>query len=179
MKTSIATLALVAALANSASAGTITATGDLDPPKWNGEISTNAIPDICAFKENSTIDGSMTYDIELGKWTVTTPAKVVVEHRGASSLTVTAGDLIRTDVADAADMAVVVDYTGSTIDGDGILSLTDTAKISVGSLTDNNAIKTTAINVGGSAQMVDTDVETNGIENGGKYMIVHTVQCLQ
>lgn len=178
MKNIVSILAVVAATAGAANAGAITPSGDLDLPKWNGEISNNAIPDICAFTYNDANAGSMTYDIELGKWSVTTPAVVAVEHRGASELTVTAGDLIRTD-ASQANMAVVVDYTGSTITGDGTLSLADTAKISVGDLTDNSAAKQTVINIGGSAQMENTDVETNGIENGGKYMIVHTVQCLQ
>ena len=178
MKNSIITAAFVAALASSASAGAITPSGDLDLPKWNGEISNNAIPDVCAFTYNDANAGSMTYDIDLGKWSTTKDAIVAVSHRGASSLTVTAGDLIRTD-ASQDNMAVTVDYTGSTISGDGVLSLADTAKISVGDLSEGSGTNSTVINIGGTAQMENTDVETNGIENGGQYMIVHTVQCLQ
>jgi hypothetical protein len=46
-------------------------------------------------------------------------------------------------------------------------------------LTDDNGIKSTTINIGGTATMGNTDVETNGIENGGQYIIVHTVNCIQ
>ena len=181
MKNIVSILAVVAATASGASAATITATGDLDKPKWNGSISVNAIPNHCEFTyNNDTNGGSMDYDIASGVWTTTSPATVMIKHRGASELTVTnTGVLNRTDdVAD--DMAVVVDYTGSTISGDGVKTLS-TAKdaISVGSLTDSNGIKETTINIGGTAKMVDTDVETNGIENGGQYIIVHTVNCIQ
>jgi hypothetical protein len=180
MKNIVSILAVVAATASGASAATITATGDLDKPKWNGSISVNAIPDHCEFVQNSVSDGSMNYNIASGVWSTTSDASVMIKHRGASELTVTnTGVLNRTDdVAD--EMAVVVDYTGSTISGDGTKTLS-TAKdaISVGSLTDSNGIKETTINIGGTAKMVDTDVETNGIENGGTYIIVHTVNCIQ
>jgi hypothetical protein len=180
MKNIVSILAVVAATASGASAATITATGDLDKPKWNGSISVNAIPDHCEFVQNSVSDGSMNYNIASGVWSTTSDASVMIKHRGASELTVTnTGVLNRTDdVAD--EMAVVVDYTGSTISGDGTKTLS-TAKdaISVGSLTDSNGIKETTINIGGTAKMVDTDVETNGIENGGQYIIVHTVNCIQ
>jgi hypothetical protein len=180
MKNIVSILAVVAATASGASAATITATGDLDKPKWNGSISVNAIPDHCEFVQNSVSDGSMNYNIASGVWSTTSDASVMIKHRGASELTVTnTGVLNRTDdVAD--EMAVVVDYTGSTISGDGTKTLS-TAKdaISVGSLTDSNGIKETTINIGGTAKMVDTNVETNGIENGGQYIIVHTVNCIQ
>jgi len=181
MKNIVSILAVVAATASGASAATITATGDLDKPKWNGSISVNAIPDQCQFVQNSVSDGSMNYDIASGVWSTTSDATVTINHRGASKLTVTnTGLLNRVGVEGAADMAVVVDYTGSTISGDGTKTLS-TAKdaISVGSLTDSNGIKETTINIGGTAKMVDTDVETNGIENGGQYIIVHTVNCIQ
>jgi hypothetical protein len=181
MKNIVSILAVVAATATSVSAATtITATGDLDKPKWNGSISVNAIPDHCEFVQNSVSDGSMNYNIGSGVWSTTSDASVMIKHRGASELTVTnTGFLNRTD-DEADDMAVVVDYTGSTISGDGTKTLS-TAKdaISVGSLTDSNGIKETTINIGGTAKMVDTDVETNGIENGGQYIIVHTVNCIQ
>jgi hypothetical protein len=179
MKNIVSILALVAASASGANAGVITATGDLDKPKWNGEISVNAIPDHCEFVDNSVTDGSMDYDIDRGVWSTTSAATVTIKHRGASELTVTnTGLLQRTDESDT-DMAVTVDYTGSTISGDGVISLADTAEISVGSLTDDSAKKETVINIGGTATMANTDVETNGIENGGVYQIVHTVNCIQ
>ena len=181
MKNIVSILAVVAATASGASAATITATGDLDKPKWNGSISLDAIPNHCEFTyNNDTNGGSMDYDIDSGVWTTTADATVMIKHRGASELTVTnTGSLNRIDVA-APDMDVVVDYTGSTISGDGTKTLS-TAKdaISVGSLTDSNGIKETTINIGGSAQMDVIDVETNGIENGGQYIIVHTVNCIQ
>ena len=182
MKNIVSIIALVAATASGAIAAPgdiITATGDLDKPKWNGEISVNAIPDHCEFVGN-TVDGNMDYDIDLGVWSTTSAATVTIKHRGASELTVTnTGLLQRTDVADP-DMAVTVDYTGSAISGDGVLTL-NTAKdaMSVGSLTESNAKKTTTINIGGKATMANTDVENNGIENGGQYQIVHTVNCIQ
>ena len=182
MKNIVSIIALVAATASGASAATITATGDLDKPKWNGEIAKDAILDHCEFIQNSVSDGSMNYDIELGKWTTTSDAKVTVKHRGADELTVTnTGLLNRTDVEGAADMDVTVDYTGSTLggDSDGKMSLADTAKISVGSLSDGSGINSTVINIGGTAQMTNKDVESNGIENGGQYIIVHTVNCIQ
>ena len=115
MKNIVSIIALVAATASGASAATITATGDLDKPKWNGEIAKDAILDHCEFIQNSVSDGSMNYDIELGKWTTTSDAKVTVKHRGASELTVTnTGFLNRTDAV-ADDMAVTVDYTGSNL----------------------------------------------------------------
>ena len=181
MKNIVSIIALVAATASGASAATITATGDLDKPKWNGSISVNAIPDHCEFVQNSVSDGSMDYDIDSGVWSTTADAKVTINHRGASELTVTnTGFLNRTDAV-ADDMAVVVDYSDSTLGNgsDGVLSFADTTEISVGSLTDDNGIKETTINIGGTATMVDTDVETNGIENGGQYIIVHTVNCIQ
>ena len=186
MKNIVSIIALVAATASGAIAAPgdiITATGDTDKPKWNGEISVNAIPDHCEFVDNSTTDGSMDYDIDSGVWTVdaAAPATVTILHRGASELTVTnTGELIRTDET-AANMPVTVDYTGSSLgaNSDGEMSLTNTAEISVGSLTDDNGIKSTTINISGTAQMADTDVETNGIENGGQYQIVHTVNCIQ
>ena len=181
MKNIVSILAVVAASASGAIAAPgdiITATGDTDKPKWNGSIDADAIPDHCEFVGN-TVDGNMNYDIDLGVWSTTTDATVTIKHRGASKLTVTnTGLLQRTDVADP-DMAVTVDYTGSTISGDGVMSLADTAEISVGSLTDSSAKKETVINIGGTATMADTDVETNGIENGGVYQIVHTVNCIQ
>ena len=181
MKNIVSILALVAATASGAIAAPgdiITATGDLDKPKWNGNISVNAIPDHCEFVGN-TVDGDMDYNIDTGVWSTTSDATVTILHRGASELTVTnTGLLQRTDVADP-DMAVTVDYTGSSISGDGVISLADTAEISVGSLTESNAKKETVINIGGTATMADTDVETNGIENGGVYQIVHTVNCIQ
>ena len=181
MKNIVSILALVAATASGANAAPgdiITATGDLDKPKWNGNISVNAIPDHCEFVGN-TVDGDMDYNIDTGVWSTTSDATVTILHRGASELTVTnTGLLQRTDVADP-DMAVTVDYTGSSISGDGVISLADTAEISVGSLTESNAKKETVINIGGTATMADTDVETNGIENGGVYQIVHTVNCIQ
>ena len=181
MKNIVSILALVAATASGAIAAPgdiITATGDLDKPKWNGSISVNAIPDHCEFVGN-TVDGDMDYDIDTGVWSTTSDATVTILHRGASELTVTnTGLLQRTDEADP-DMAVTVDYTGSSISGDGVISLADTAEISVGSLTESNAKKETVINIGGTATMVNTDVETNGIENGGVYQIVHTVNCIQ
>ena len=185
MKNIVSIIALVAATASGAIAAPgdiITATGDTDKPKWNGEISVNAIPDHCEFVDNSTTDGSMDYDIDSGVWTVdaAAPATVTILHRGASELTVTnTGELIRTDET-ADNMPVTVDYTGSAISGDGVLTL-NTAKdaMSVGSLTESNAKKTTTINIGGKATMVNTDVEINGIENGGQYQIVHTVNCIQ
>ena len=79
-------------------------------------------------------------------------------------------------------MAVTVDYTGSNLgnDSDGVISLVDDNKaISVGSLSDGSGINSTVINIGGTAQMTNTDVESNGIENGGQYIIVHTVNCIQ
>ena len=178
MKNIVSIIALVAATASGANAGVITATGDLDKPKWNGKISVNAIPDHCEFVGN-TVDGNMDYDIDSGVWSTTSAATVTIKHRGASELTVTnTGELIRTDET-AASMPVTVDYTGSTISGDGVMSSADTAEISVGSLTDDSGKKTTTINISGTATMTNTNVETNGIENGGKYSIVHTVQCLQ
>ena len=182
MKNIVSIIALVAATASGASAATITATGDLDKPKWNGEIALTAIPDHCEFIQNSVSDGDMTYNIESAVWSTTSAATVTVKHRGASELTVTnTGLLNRTDVEGAADMDVTVDYTGSTLgsDSDGEMSLADTAKISVGSLSDGSGINSTVINIGGTAQMTNTDVESNGIENGGKYQIVHTVNCIQ
>ena len=180
MKNIVSILALVAATASGASAATITATGDLDKPKWNGSISVNAIPDHCEFVQNSVSDGSMDYDIDSGVWSTTADAKVTINHRGASELTVTNTGLLNRVDAVAADMAVVVDYTGSTISGDGVKTLsTALDAISVGSLTDDNGIKETTINIGGTATMGNTDVETNGIENGGQYIIVHTVNCIQ
>ena len=180
MKNIVSIIALVAATASGASAATITATGDLDKPKWNGSISVNAIPDHCEFVQNSVSDGSMDYDIDSGVWSTTAGAKVTINHRGASELTVTNTGLLNRVDAVAADMAVVVDYTGSSISGDGVKTLsTALDAISVGSLTDDNGIKSTTINIGGTAQMVDTNVETNGIENGGQYIIVHTVNCIQ
>ena len=182
MKNIVSILAVVAATATSVSAATtITATGDLDKPKWNGSISVNAIPDQCQFVQNSGSDGSMNYDIASGVWSTTSDAKVTIKHRGASKLTVTnTGFLNRTD-DEADDMAVVVDYTGSTLGNgsDGVMSLDDTTEISVGSLTAGNGIKSTVINIGGTAKMVDTNVATNGIENEGRYEIVHTVNCIQ
>jgi hypothetical protein len=181
MKNIVSILAVVAATATGASAATITATGDLDKPKWNGSISLDAIPDHCEFLQNSVSDGSMTYDIASGVWSTTSDAKVTINHRGASELTVTnAGVLKRTDAV-ADDMAVVVDYSDSTLGNgsDGVLSFADTTELSVGSLTDDNGIKSTTINIGGTATMGNTDVETNGIENGGQYIIVHTVNCIQ
>jgi hypothetical protein len=181
MKNIVSILAVVAATASGASAATITATGDLDKPKWNGSISVNAIPDQCQFVQNSVSDGSMNYDIASGVWSTTSDATVTINHRGASELTVTnTGLLNRTDVA-ADDMAVVVDYSDSTLGNgsDGVLSFADTTELSVGSLTDDNGIKSTTINIGGTATMGNTDVETNGIENGGQYIIVHTVNCIQ
>jgi hypothetical protein len=183
MKNIVSILAVVAATATSVSAapGDVLGTTTSDSPRWNGEISVNAIPDHCEFIYNNDTDGgSMDYDIASGVWSTTSPATVMIKHRGASELTVTnTGLLNRTDVA-ADDMAVVVDYSDSTISGDGVKTLS-TAKdaISVGSLTDSNGIKETTINIGGTAKMVDTDVETNGIENGGTYIIVHTVNCIQ
>ena len=182
MKNIVSILAVVAATASGAIAAPgdiITATGDTDKPKWNGSIAEKAIPDHCEFVENSVTDGSMDYDIDSGVWTVTNPATVTIKHRGASKLTVTNTGLLQHTNGNDPDMDVTVDYTGSTISGDGTLSSTDTAEISVGSLTDDSAKKTTTINIGGTATMVDTDVETNGIENGGKYQIVHTVNCIQ
>ena len=44
MKNIVSIIAVVAATASGASAATITATGDLDKPKWNGSISLDAIP---------------------------------------------------------------------------------------------------------------------------------------
>jgi hypothetical protein len=182
MKNIVSILAVVAATATSVSAATtITATGDLDKPKWNGSISVNAIPNHCEFVQNSVSDGSMDYNIGSGVWSTTSDATVTIKHRGASELTVTnAGVLERTDAA-VEDMAVVVDYTGSGLgsNSDGVMSLADTTEISVGSLTAGSGIKSTVINIGGTAKMVDTDVETNGIENGGQYIIVHTVNCIQ
>ena len=181
MKNIVSILAVVAATASGASAATITATGDLDKPKWNGSISVNAIPNHCEFVQNSVSDGSMNYDIGSGVWSTTSDATVTIKHRGASELTVTnAGVLERTDAA-VEDMAVVVDYTGSGLgsNSDGVMSLADTTEISVGSLTAGNGIKSTVINIGGTAKMVNTNVETNGIENGGQYIIVHTVNCIQ
>jgi len=178
MKNIVSIIALVAVTASGANATVITATGDLDPPKWNGKLSLTAIPDHCEFVGN-TLNGSMNYNIDTGVWTTTADATVTVQHRGASQLRVhNTGLLQRTDIADP-DMAVTVDYTGSTISGDGVLSLADTAEISVGSLTVSSAKKETVINIGGTATMADTDVETNGIENGGQYQIVHTVTCIQ
>ena len=183
MKNIVSIIALVAATASGAIAAPgdiITAKGDMDKPKWNGEISVNAIPDHCEFVDNAVTDGNMNYDIDSGVWSTTSDATVTIKHRGASELTVTnTGLLQRTDVADP-DMAVTVDYTGSAISGDGVLTL-NTAKdaMSVGSLTESNAKKTTVINIGGKATMTNTDVETNGIENGGQYQIVHTVNCIQ
>ena len=181
MKNIVSILAVVAATASGASAATITATGDLDKPKWNGSISLDAIPDHCEFVQNSVSDGSMNYDIALGKWSTTSDATVTIKHRGASELTVTNTGLLNRTDADAADMAVVVDYTGSTLgsNSDGVMSLADTTEISVGSLTAGNGIKSTTINIGGTATMGNTNVETNGIENGGQYIIVHTVNCIQ
>jgi len=180
MKNIVSILALVAATASGASAATITATGDLDKPKWNGSISVNAIPDHCEFVQNSVSDGSMDYDIGSGVWSTTADATVTIKHRGASELTVTnAGVLERTDAA-VDDMAVTVDYTASSISGDGVKTLsTALDAISVGSLTAGSGIKSTTINIGGTATMGNTDVETNGIENGGQYIIVHTVNCIQ
>ena len=181
MKNIVSILAVVAATASGASAATITATGDLDKPKWNGSISVNAIPDHCEFVQNSVSDGSMDYDIDSGVWSTTADASVTINHRGASELTVTnAGLLNRTDAV-ADDMDVVVDYSDSTLGNgsDGVLSFADTTEISVGSLTAGSGIKSTTINIGGTATMVDTNVETNGIENGGQYIIVHTVNCIQ
>ena len=182
MKNIVSIIALVAATATGANATVIPATGDTDKPKWNGEIAVNAIPDHCEFVQNSVSDGGMNYDIDSGVWTTYADASVTINHRGASKLTVTnTGFLERVGVEGAADMAVVVDYTNSTLGSgsDGVLSFDDTTKLSVGSLTDSSGIKSTTINIGGSAQMDDTDVETNGIENGGKYQIVHTVNCIQ
>ena len=181
MKNIVSIIAVVAATASGAIAAPgdiITATGDLDKPKWNGEISVNAIPDHCEFVGN-TVDGNMNYDIDSGVWRTTTDATVTIKHRGASELTVTNTGLLQHTNGNDPDMAVTVDYSGSTISGDGVMSSADTAEISVGSLTESNAKKTTVINIGGTATMVNTDVETNGIENGGKYQIVHTVNCIQ
>ena len=183
MKNIVSILAVVAATATSVSAapGDVLGTTTSDSPRWNGGISVNAIPDHCEFVQNSVSDGSMNYNIGSGVWSTTSDASVMIKHRGASELTVTnTGFLNRTDdVAD--DMAVVVDYTGSALgsNSDGVMSLADTTEISVGSLTDSSGIKSTVINIGGTAKMVDTDVETNGIENGGQYIIVHTVNCIQ
>jgi hypothetical protein len=181
MKNIVSILAVVAATASGASAATITATGDLDKPKWNGSISVNAIPDQCQFVQNSVSDGSMNYDIASGVWSTTSDATVTINHRGASELTVTnTGLLNRVGVDGAADMLVKVNYTGSTKSGDGNLELnTAMDAISVGSLTAGSGIKSTVINIGGTAKMVDTDVATNGIENKGRYEIVHTVNCIQ
>jgi hypothetical protein len=181
MKNIVSILAVVAATASGASAATITATGDLDKPKWNGSISVNAIPDQCQFVQNSGSDGSMTYNIDSGVWSTTSDATVTINHRGASELTVTnTGLLNRVGVDGAADMLVKVNYTGSTKSGDGNLELNAAMdEISVGSLTADNGIKSTTINIGGTAQMVDTNVATNGIENEGRYQIVHTVNCIQ
>jgi hypothetical protein len=181
MKNIVSILALVAATASGANATVInsTATDPTESPLWNGDLSVNAIPDHCEFVENSVTDGSMNYDIDSGVWSTTSDATVTIKHRGASELTVTNTGLLQHTNGDDPDMDVTVDYTGSTISGDGTLSSTDTAEISVGSLTDSSAKKETTINIGGTATMVDTDVETNGIENGGKYQIVHTVNCIQ
>ena len=179
MKNIVSIIALVAATASGANATVIPATGDTDKPKWNGSISVNAIPDHCEFVQNSVSDGSMDYDIDSGVWTTTSDASVMINHRGASELTVTNTGLLNRTDAVADDMAVVVDYTGSTISGDGAISLADTTEISVGSLTDDSGIKSTTINIGGFATMGNTNVETNGIENGGQYIIVHTVNCIQ
>jgi len=180
MKNIVSIIALVAATASGASAATITATGDLDKPKWNGSISVNAIPDHCEFVQNSVSDGSMDYNIASGVWSTTSDASVTIKHRGASELTVTNTGLLNRTDADAADMAVTVDYTASSISGDGVKTLsTALDAISVGSLTDDSGIKETTINIGGTATMVNTNVETNGIENGGQYIIVHTVNCIQ
>ena len=184
MKNIVSIIALVAATATSVSAApgdVIGTTTSADSPKWNGSIGANAIPDHCEFVDNSVSDGSMDYNIGTGVWTTTADASVMINHRGASELTVTnTGLLNRVGVEGAADMAVTVNYTGSSISGDGAISLsTDLDAISVGSLTDSSGIKSTTINISGSAQMEITDVETNGIENGGKYQIVHTVNCIQ
>ena len=181
MKNIVSIIALVAATASGANAAVIPATGDTDKPKWNGSITEKAIPDHCEFVDNSVTNGSMDYDIDSGVWSTTSDATVTIRHRGAGELTVTnTGLLQRTDEADP-DMAVTVDYTGSSLgaNSDGVMSLADTAKISVGSLTDDSAKKTTTINIGGTATMADTNVETNGIENGGVYQIVHTVTCIK
>ncbi len=181
MKNIVSILAVVAATGAAAAPGDIIGTTtSATHPLWNGSIDVNAIPDHCEFVQNSIGDGSMNYDIESGKWTTTADATVTVKHRGASELTVTnTGMLNRTDeVAD--DMAVTVDYTGSGISGDGKFNLVDDNKaISVDSLTESNGIKNTTINIGGTATMDDDNVETNGIENGGTYIIVHTVNCIQ
>ncbi len=181
MKNIVSILAVVAATGAAAAPGDIIGTTtSATHPLWNGSIDVNAIPDHCEFIQNSIEDnGSMDYDIESGKWTTTADATVTVKHRGASELTVTNTGLLNRTDAVADDMAVTVDYTGSGISGDGVMSLADTTKISVGSLTESNGIKNTVINIGGTAQMTDTNVESNGIENGGQYIIVHTVNCIQ
>ena len=179
MKNIVSILAVVAATASGASAATITATGDLDKPKWNGEIALDAIPNHCEFTyNNDTNGGSMDYDIDSGVWTTTADATVMIKHRGASELTVTNTGLLNR--VGAADMPVTVNYTGSTISGDGTKTLSSAKDaISVGNLTAGTGIKNTTINIGGTAQMHVIDVEKNGIENGGQYTIVHTVNCIQ
>ncbi len=181
MKNIVSILAVVAATASAANATVMNSTTSATHPLWNGSIDVNAIPDHCEFVQNSIGNGSMNYDIESGKWTTTADATVTVKHRGASELTVTNTGLLNRTDAVADDMAVTVDYTGSKLgtDSDGVMSLADTAKISVGSLSDGSGIKSTVINIGGTAQMTNTDVESNGIENGGQYIIVHTVNCIQ
>ena len=180
MKNIVSILAVVAATASAANATVMNSTTTATHPLWNGSIDVNAIPDHCEFVQNSIGNGSMDYDIASGKWTTTSDATVTVKHRGASELTVTNTGLLNRTDAVAPDMAVTVDYTGSGISGDGDFDLVDDNKaISVDSLTESNGIKNTVINIGGTATMDDDNVETNGIENGGQYIIVHTVNCIQ
>ena len=179
MKNIVSIIALVAATASGANATVIPATGDLDPPKWNGKLSVNAIPDQCEFVDNTT-NGNMKYTEATGVWNVDAPASITLKTVNVGSVTVEPVDskLYKSDGTEIG--AVTVDYVTSEKDGDpGTMSNpAGTDLITVDGFS-TNTTETFTLKIGGKATMSITDSIANGIQENTSYYVQHKVTCLQ
>ena len=189
MKTSIATLALVAATATSAFAAETTA--DVN---WVGSVTD--LPDVCVFIKN--VDGEMSYtentDNGAGVWTVTKRAELGVNRRGDAVLKIEADDKIVRDDAVFGDMLtasahtmydVEVDYASGDYPsvirssvynpGEQGSSLQEFAAGSSAEFLDYMWGKHNTIKLGGTA----TVTNPNAYIDNGKYTLGHTATCIQ
>ena len=140
----------------------------------------------CSFKEH--VQGSMNYDTATNKWSVSTPAKIKIRSRGASTnnIVVTSNGLYTTNgstTTTVGDNAVTVNYNGGigssvTVDNNSSAVVNvDNTSITIGNVQRPKGATKMTVSIGGEFTVSD-DVEDD-MDNSTTYEIVHTVTCYQ
>jgi hypothetical protein len=136
---------------------------------WGG--TTGTFNEGCTFQKN--VAGQM--KLAGNTWKVVNPALLQIKTRNVGNLKIVSDNRLRTAAGVDVDSAIV-NYTGTTVsNAHGAVVNINATNIAIGNLNNGNGVKVIKIELGGTAEMSNTDE----LSSSTAYKINHKVTCIQ